>query len=124
MPKVLINSSQGLVQKSGGGFAPFGEVQSVTASADGSGTGAISSSASLVLGESGNNAHKVSLPAIADLEIGHTILIANVDAAQDFVLDTPGAETVNGAATITLGEGTRLMCVKATSSTWLAFVSA
>ena len=124
MPKVVINSSQGLVQKSGGGFAPFGEVQSVTATGDGTGTGAISSSASLVLAESGDNTHKVSLPAIADLEVGHTILVANVDAAQDFVLDTPGAETVNGAASITLGEGTRLMCVKATSSTWLAFVSA
>ena len=124
MPKVVINSSQGLVQKSGGGFAPFGEVQSVTATGDGSGTGAISSSASLVLGTSTNNVHKVSLPAIADLEVGHTILVANVDDTETFVLDTPGAETVNGAATISLAAGSRLMCVKATSLTWLAFVSA
>lgn len=124
MPKVVINSSQGLVQKSGGGFAPFGEVQTVTATADGSGTGAISSRASLVLGTSGDNTHKVSLPAIADLEVGHTILVANVDGAEDFVLDTPGGEKINGADSVTLGEGTRLMCVKATSSTWLALVSA
>ncbi len=124
MPKVVINSTQGLVQKTGGGFAPFGEVQTVTATAAGTGTGAIDKGSSLVIGTSTNDTHKVNLPAIADVEVGHTILVANIDDTQDFVLDTPGAEKVNGANNVTLGQGTRLMCVKATTTLWLAFVSA
>ncbi len=54
MPKVKINNAQGLVQETGGGIALFGATQSITANATAA-NAAISSTTSLVLGDSGNN---------------------------------------------------------------------
>ena len=121
MPKVSIDNTKGLVQSSGGGLALFGAIQSLTAAGSGS-QPAIKKETSLALCTSTNNAHIVDLPAIADVDLGHTILIASVGAA-DVVINTPSTETINGAATITTGEATAVLCVKATASTWVAVIA-
>ena len=121
MPKISIDNSKGLVQKSGGGVALFGAVESVTA-ADAGADAPIAATTSLALVSSDDNAKQADLPAIADLDVGHTIVIASVGAA-DVVINTPGAESINGAATITTGENTAVLCVKATASTWVAVIA-
>lgn len=121
MPKVSIDNSKGLVQKSGGGLALFGGVETVTAAVAGA-DAPIAATTSLALVSSDGDAKQADLPAIADLEVGHTILIASV-GANDVVINTPGAETVNGAATITTGENTAVLCVKATATTWVAVIA-
>ena len=118
MPKVVIDNTKGLRQITGGGAALFGGVQAITATGtDGSAT-PILATTSLALVSSADNTYKSDLPAIADLEIGHTIVIASVGAA-DIIINTPGSETVNGAASVTLGEDTAIVCVKATATTWV-----
>ena len=115
MPKVKINNAQGLVQETGGGIALFGATQSITANATAA-NAAILSTTSLVLGDSGNNSHKIQLPAIGGLDTGHTVIVANVDSAQDFVL-VPAANGTrfNGVAStpvsVTLAEKTVVKCV-------------
>ena len=118
MPKVSIDNTKGLVQSTGGGVALFGAVQSLTAAADGA-QPAISKETSLALCTSANDAHLVDLPSIADVDLGHTIVIASVGAT-DVVINTPGAEKINGADTLTTGENTMVICIKSGNATWVA----
>ena len=119
MPKVVINNTKGLFQKTGGGLALFGGgVESVAAAAAGA-NAPIAATTSLALCTSANDAHQVDLPAIADVEVGHTILIASIGSA-DVVINTPGTETINGGPTATTGQNTVVLCVKATATTWVA----
>ena len=119
MPKITIDNTKGLVQASGAGLNLFGQAaQSLTAAAAGA-NALILATSTVVLMDSTNNAHQVSLPAIASVDLGHTIAIANIDTAQDVVLITPGGETINGAATVTLGEGTGNLCIKAAADKWI-----
>ena len=121
MPKVVVNNTKGLFQKTGGGLALFGGTQAFTAAAAGA-DAPIAATTSLALVTSGNNAHQADLPAIGSLEVGHTIVIASV-GTHDLVINTPGSETVNGAATLTIGENVTALCIKATASTWVAIIS-
>ena len=59
---------------------------------------------------------------IGDVEVGHTVVIASI-GTHDVVIHTPSSETINGAATITTGENTTVMCIKATASTWVALIA-
>ena len=118
MPKVSIDNTKGLVQKSGGGVALFGAVESVSATAAGA-DAPIAKTTSVALVTSADDAHQADLPAIADVDTGHTIVIASI-GANDLVINTPGAETVNGAATLTTGQNTCVIVVKATASTWVS----
>ena len=121
MPKISIDNTKGLVQKSGGGVALFGATESVAAAALGA-NAPIASTTSVALVTSGDNAHQADLPAIADVDLGHTLVIASV-GTHDVVINTPGAETVNGAATITTGENTAVLCVKAAADKWVAVIA-
>ena len=118
MPKVSIDNTKGLVQSTGGGVALFGSVQSLTAAAAG-GQPAISKETSLALCTSADDTHQVDLPAIADVDLGHTIVIASVGAA-DVVINTPGNETINGGGTLTTGQNTMIICIKSGDATWVA----
>jgi hypothetical protein len=118
MPKVVISNGKGLVQSSGGGVALFNATESVAAAASGA-NAPIAATTSLALCTSGDNAHEVDLPAIAGLDVGHTLMIASIGAA-DCVINTPGAETINGAATITTGQATMVVVVKSAAATWVA----
>ena len=118
MPKVKVNNTQGLVQATGGGIALFGATEAIAAAAAGA-DAPIAATTSLALVTSGNDTHQTDLPAIADLDIGHTILIASV-GTNDLVINTPGSETVNGTATITTGENTLVLCVKSAADKWVA----
>ena len=114
MPKIKVNNTQGLVQSTGGGIALFGATQTLVAAAS-AGTD-INSTTSLALCTSTNNAHFVNLPATGSLDTGHTVLVANIDDAQDIVLrpkDTAGGQCINGQAgtTITLGEKAVALCI-------------
>ena len=112
MPKVKINNTQGLVQETGGGIALFGATQSITANATAS-SAAILSTTSVALCDSANDAHKVQLPATSGLSTGHTVIVANIDSAQDFVLEKQASgdriNAVDGA--VTLGQSTVAFCV-------------
>ena len=121
MPKVSIDNTKGLVQSTGGGLALFGATQSLTANSSGS-QPAILKETSLALCSSDNNAKLVDLPAIADVDLGHTILIASVGSA-DVVINTPGTEKINGGDTLTTGENTAVLCVKATATTWVTVIA-
>jgi len=121
MPKISIDNTKGLVQSSGGGLALFGAVESVTAAAAGA-DAPIAATTSIALVSSDGDAKQANLPAIAGLDVGHTIVIASV-GSHDVVINTPGGETINGGATITTGENTAVLCVKATSSTWVAVIA-
>ena len=116
--KVTITNAKGLVQKSGSGVALFGATESVAANATAT-NAPIAATTSLALCTSGDNAHKVNLPAIEDLDIGHTILVASIGAA-DVVIETPGDGTINGAASITQGENTAALLIKSGALTWVA----
>ena len=114
MPKIKINNSQGLVQSTGGGIALFGASQTlVAAGSDGTD---INASTSLALCTSTDDGHFVNLPATGSLDAGHTVLVANIDDAQDLVLrpvDQSGGEKINGQAgtTVTMGQKTTALCV-------------
>ena len=119
MPKVSIDNTKGLVQKSGGGLALFGQpAQELEAAAAGANR-LILATSTVVLATSGNDVHEISLPAIADVDLGHTIAISNIDQNQDVIVITPGGETINGAATHTLQEKTGNLCVKAAADKWI-----
>jgi hypothetical protein len=118
MPKVTITNAKGLVQKTGGGVSLFSATETVTA--DATATNApVAATTSLALVSSDGNTKKVNLPAIAGLDVGHTILVASIGTA-DVVISTPGAETINGAATITQGENTAALIIKSAAATWVA----
>ena len=121
MPKVVVNNTKGLHQVTGGGLALYGAVESVAAVAAAA-NAPIAKTTSLALVTSGNNAHQCLLPAIGDVEVGHTVVIASI-GTHDVVIHTPSSETINGAATITTGENTTVMCIKATASTWVALIA-
>ena len=128
MPKVKINNSQGLVQVAGGGIALYGATQSILANNVAS-NAKIYSTTSLVLGTSGNNGHKIQLPVIGKLTAGHTIIVSNNDAAQDFILQTADNGTrMNGVAggpcAVTLGQKTAVKCVYsgAANPGWIVIV--
>jgi len=120
MPKVKVNNTQGLVQATGGGLALFGATQSITVNSTSGADNPIAATTSLAIVTSSTaNNHQTDLPAIADLDIGHTILIASI-GTNDLVINTPGSETVNGSATISTGEGTVVLCVKSAADKWVA----
>ena len=121
MPKVSIDNTKGLVQSTGGGVALFGAIEAITAQNAGA-NAPIAKTTSLALVSSDGNAKQADLPAIADVDLGHTILIASVGTA-DVVINTPGNETINGTATLTTGENTAVLCVKATATTWVAVIA-
>lgn len=80
MPKVTINNTQGLVQAAGAGLFLNSPLilgaQSITAS--GAAPAIDANGGSLVLATTANNAHKITLPALASVEDGYTLIIANV----------------------------------------------
>lgn len=120
MPKVVVTNTKGLVQSTGEGLALFGApAQTLVAAAAGA-NALILPASTAVLATSGDNAHQISLPAIASVELGHTIAIANVDDAQSFVVITPGAETINGAASRTLAAAAGNLFIKAGAAAWIA----
>ena len=112
MPKVKITNTKGLVQETGGGVALFSATQTITANATAA-NAAILTTTSVALCDSANDAHKVQLPATAGLDAGYTVIVANIDAAQDFVLEKQASadriNAVNGA--LTLGQKTVAFCV-------------
>lgn len=112
MPKVKINNSQGLVQETGGGVALFGATQSITANATAS-SAAILSTTSVALCDSADDGHFVQLPATSGLDAGHTVIVANIDSAQDFILQKQAtADRINGVnGAVTLGQSTVAFCV-------------
>ena len=78
MPKVVVNNTKGLFQKTGGGISFFGGVESVAVDSTTGSDNPIAATTSLALVTSGNNAHATDLPTIADLEVGHTIIVASI----------------------------------------------
>ena len=121
MPKVVVNNTKGLFQKTGGGLSLFGGTQAITAVADGA-NAPIAATTSFAIVSSDSNSKQVDLPAIAGVEVGHTILLASVGSA-DVVVETPSSETINGASNLTLGENVTALIVKATATTWVAIIS-
>jgi len=97
MPKVKINNTQGLVQASGGGIALFGATETVVPTGGGA---QIAETTSLALCPSTADAHIIKLPAITNLDTGHTILIVNTSAtSKEFDLVVPTNTTrMNGVA--------------------------
>ena len=122
MPKVVINNTKGLFQKTGGGLALFGGgVESISVDSTTGSDNPIAATTSLALVTSGTDTHATDLPTIADVEVGHTILIASI-GTNDLVIEPQGdsSETINGQSSITTGQNTAVLCVKATSTTWIA----
>ena len=114
MPKVKVNNTQGLVQATGGGIALYGATESLTAS----GAGAqIAETTSLALCDSADDAHKIKLPAIANLETGHTVVIANIDSGQEFhIITADNGTRMNGVAGTPVNlpdvkEGSAVTCI-------------
>ena len=99
MPKVTINNNQGLVQAAGRGLNINSPLilgtQAVTAAAD-PGTAIDANGGPLVLADTGNSAHIVSLPALADVEDGYTLIIANVNASTTLEVAPATDDSISG----------------------------
>ena len=114
MPKVKVNNTQGLVQETGGGIALYSATETLTASGAGN---QIAETTSLALCDSANDAHKIKLPAIGNLETGHTVVIANIDSGQEFDIITAANGTrMNGVAGTPVSiadikEGSAVTCI-------------
>jgi len=70
--------------------------------------------------DSANDAHIVKLSA-DHVVLGNTLVVANVDSAQDFVLQPPsGGSILGGNVTVGNGEAAMVVCVDATAgaSVW------
>ena len=113
MPKVKINNSQGLTQVTGGGFAPYGAMQSITAHTTAA-NAKIHTTTSVVLGKSGNASHKILLPEGAGLAVGHTIVVGNIDSTttHTFQLHKHAADRINGVnGKLDVKNGSAAFCV-------------
>ena len=65
----------------------------------------------------GTGSYTVTLPAIANVNLGHTIRIKKVAATGTLTIDGSGSETVNGAATVTTANNQDTITVVCTSTT-------
>lgn len=66
-----------------------------------------------------SNAVTLNLPAVADVD-GMTLFVRAANVTNTITLDGSGAETINGAATKTIGTAGRVVLLRATSGGWAA----
>ena len=122
MPKVKVNNTQGLVQATGGGIALFGATEAI------SDTNTIAATTSLVLYTTTGASKILSLPAVTNLETGHTIVIGHIAGSNNATLrPTPTSLRMNGVNSdpeLTLTAKTAVKCIWSGSSNpgWIVIV--
>ena len=130
MPKVIINDAKGLVQQAGSGVdfksALRLDIQSVTATDDGTGTGVIAASPSMVVVDADGDAnHIVTLPA----PVAGTMLTIYVGATgcelQSSAPATVGINGVTGAGVeLAIPAQGIVQCVCTSATNWAAQLGA